>query len=374
MLKKIIYIINIALSLSYLPFFWFKKKKDKKNIWLFGAGNGQYENNIACFHEYVLNNIDIKNNEIYFITIDNSLISDKFDFKCLIRGKARTYALSFIADYLIFDTCNSDISPGIHNYLKGLKINVNHGFEGLKKLPSDYYVNIDADIHCASSDKEKNIKVALCGADSNKVYVTGYPRFDKIAPHKNESIRNILFFPTWRSWLESVPVNEIEQSQYVRSVRDFLFDKKLRKYLIDNNIVLYYKPHHKLKYLKFDDACCNNIKFLGPSDDLSLFIREADLLITDYSSVAWDFLYNNRKVLFFIFDMEEYIKYQGLYYDVRTSKSHGYSLTGTGMRELVIQSCTEIKFYHSDMAEDFFKYRDTENCYRLLNLILESRS
>lgn len=374
MLKKFNYIINFVFSLLLLPFFWIKKKKDKKYIWLFGAGNGYYENNIACFHQYVLNNTDAMTNEIYFVTTNASFINNRSDFLRLIRGKAKTYALSIIADYLIFDTCNSDISPGVHKYLKGLKINVSHGFEGLKKLPFDYYSNIDAQIHCASSDKEKDIKVSLCGADSNNVYVTGYPRFDKIGNHKSKSIGHILFFPTWRSWLESVSDDELNRSGYVHSIRDFLLDEKLQNYLIDNNIFLYYKPHHKLQKLSFEDICCDNIKLLSATDDLSSLIREADLLITDYSSVTWDFLYNNRPVLFFIFDIDNYIKYQGVYYDVRTSKSYGYSLTGAGMGELVIQTCAENKVYHSDMAEDFFKFRDAENCHRLLNLIFESRT
>lgn len=373
MFKKVNYVANFAISFLLLPFFWRRKKNNRKNIWLFGAGNGCYENNIACFHEYIIQNLDLNKNEIYFVTTDRSLLCKKYDFPYLIRGEANTYAISFIADYLIFDTCNSDIAPGVHKYLHGLKVNVSHGFEGLKKLPSEYYANIDADIHCASSEKERYIKQSLCGANPEKVYVTGYPRFDRIGSHKNGNVKKILFFPTWRSWLEELSIDELKNSDYVKAVRSLLLDEKLRDYLKNNDIVLYYKPHHKLKHLNLNSLCSANVKCLDAADDLSFYICDSDLLITDYSSVTWDFLYNNRQVLFYVFDIDKYIRVQGLYYDVRTSKSKCYSLTTAGMVALVIQSCIEFTPRHSDMAADFFKFRDAKNCERLLNLIIESR-
>ena len=64
--------------------------------------------------------------------------------------------------------------------MSGIKINVNHGQEGLKKLPADYYYKIRADITCAASEFERSIKVEFCGAPSSTVYVTGLPRYDQL--------------------------------------------------------------------------------------------------------------------------------------------------------------------------------------------------
>ncbi|ENT8679845.1 CDP-glycerol glycerophosphotransferase family protein [Escherichia albertii] len=373
MLKKITYILNFIMSFFIFPFFFIRKKITGKKIWLCGAGNGCYENNIASIHDYILNNLSLDRNEIYFVTTNRKLLADNEAFPVLIRGRLKTYALSLLADYLIFDTCNSDIAPGIHHYLSGLKVNVNHGFEGLKKLPVDYYTKIDADIHCASSMREKNIKILKCGAAKEKVFVTGYPRFDRITSYQNSGVKKILFFPTWRSWLENLSNEELSNSTYVKSICNFLCNERLKKYLSENNIFMYYKLHHKICHLNLNLSLCDNIILLKNNDDLTQYIRESDLLITDYSSVVWDFLYNNRKVIFYIFDIEEYILKQGLYYDVRTSlKNYGY--TPDEIINFLREKCKEDKedsVELSSMAGEFFEYRDNKNSERVLKLICE---
>lgn len=336
---------------------------------MFGAGNGCYENNIANFHNYLIKHGSTKEFEVYFVTTSISLVNNN-KFKVLVRGKALTYAMSMIADYLIIDTCNSDISPGIHRFLSGLKVNVNHGFEGFKRLPVDYYKNIDADIHCASSDKEKEIKISLCGAEEHKVFVTGYPRFDRISEHHYNEVKKILYFPTWRSWLEKTPSKELNHSEYVLSVKGLLHDKNLLDYLQKNNSVLYYKPHHKLRQLDIASLECENVIIIKPADNLTDYISTCDVLITDYSSVAWDFLYNDRKVLFYIFDVEEYKSVQGLYFDVRDMKNCSHSLTSEGIVSLLESNSQESQI-NSEIALEFFKYKDNNNCKRLMSLIRE---
>lgn len=370
MCKKFFYILNICLSMLFVPPVWIKKKISRKKIWLFGAGNGCYENNISHFHGYVLKNTLIRENDVYFVTTSSDLVKNK-DFKTLIRGRALTYAMSVVADYLIIDTCNSDISPGLHKWLGGLKINVNHGFEGFKKLPGNYYANIDAQIQCASSEKEKEIKVSMCGADKSTVFVTGYPRFDAISEYAGSVINKVLYFPTWRSWLEHTPIDELEHTEYVIAVKKLLADEKLKEFLKARNIILYYKPHHKISHLALDSLESDNIKFLNRDDNLTDYIQTCDILITDYSSVAWDFLYNNREVLFYIFDIDTYIKEQGLYYDVRELNCSNYSMSSDGIVSLLREYNMELINNPSKMALDFFKYKDSNNCERLMNLILE---
>nr|QHR93354.1 CDP-glycerol:poly(glycerophosphate) glycerophosphotransferase [Enterobacter cloacae] len=370
MCKKLCYVVNILLSIFLVSPLWIKKKINRKKIWLFGAGNGCYENNISHFHDYVLKNESPAKTEVFFVTTSHNLLKSK-KFKTLIRGKAFTYAMSIVADYLVIDTCNSDISPGLHKLLGGLKINVNHGFEGFKKLPPNYYANIDAHIQCASSEKEKEIKVSMCGADKSTVFVTGYPRFDNISEYSGSEIRKILYFPTWRSWLEHVSVKELDNTEYVLAVKKFLGNEELKAFLRARNITLYYKPHHKISHLALDYLESDCIQLLKSNDNLTEHIQSSDLLITDYSSVAWDFLYNNRKVLFYIFDIETYIKEQGLYYDVRALNYSNYSLSSDGVVSLLQEYSSALASKPSNMALDFFKYKDSKNCERLMSLILE---
>ncbi|HAN4692810.1 TPA: hypothetical protein IFD66_000383, partial [Escherichia coli] len=75
MSKKIKYIINFAMSLFILPFFYIEKKIIGKKIWLCGAGNGYYENNIASIHDYILKSLPLAKNKIFFVTTNRELLS-----------------------------------------------------------------------------------------------------------------------------------------------------------------------------------------------------------------------------------------------------------------------------------------------------------
>lgn len=56
-----------------------------------------------------------------------------------------------------------------------------------------------------------------------------------------------------------------------------------------------------------------NIIILQPHENLSNIIRKTSTLITDYSSVCWDYIYTKREVLFFQPDKEKYLEQVGLY-------------------------------------------------------------
>src|SRR5690606_31689740 len=72
---------------------------------------------------------------------------------------------------------------------------------------------------------------------------------------------------------------------------------------------------------KSEVLCIKDIKNrveLFEFEDLSIQkeIIKSDLLITDYSSIAWDFYYLNKPIIFYQFDQEEYIKRRGSYLDL----------------------------------------------------------
>lgn len=49
--------------------------------------------------------------------------------------------------------------------------------------------------------------------------------------------------------------------------------------------------------------------------DIDELLMIADICITDYSSVAFEFAIMERPIIFFTYDLEEYIKERGLYFD-----------------------------------------------------------
>ena len=59
-----------------------------------------------------------------------------------------------------------------------------------------------------------------------------------------------------------------------------------------------------------------NIYFVDPSSDIYPFLKHVDLLITDYSSIYFDFLLLDRPIIFFCFDLEDYLaKNRDMYFE-----------------------------------------------------------
>lgn len=367
MIKKIKYIICFSISLFIYLFSFYKKNK---NIWIVGSGNGLYENNAAVFHSYLLKKTYDESIDVYFVTDNRLKLCDSFRGNVLIRGSIMCYLLSLRAKVIFVDTCNSDVAPGVQKYLKALKVNLNHGFEGFKKLNTNYYKNFIADIHCAASEQEKKIKVECCGAPKNKVIVTGYPRFDAINKHVMSESKKILFFPTWRPWLDSKNTDFLLNSNYFIHLEEFIFSTELSRILEENDTILYYKPHHKIPH-----SCINGsserIVLVGANQSLTKLISTCDILITDYSSVAWDFIYNERPVIFFTFDIDEYNEKSGLYIDVREEPCCIAASRVSDLNFLLEKSLLNKSEDDYSGLRSFFDKRDNDNCKRIYALVKE---
>jgi hypothetical protein len=346
--------IMVAMSFYFLIYKPFSLFRAKKKIILLGTGNGLLENNVECLFNQLVSKDDRVN--VFFVSehkFDKIGLENGAD---LLRiGSIRAYVKGLQAQVLVIDTCNSDIAPGLHKFLKGLKINVNHGFEGLKKLPIDYFKNIDADIHCASSKFEGDIKSCQMGAEPKSVVVTGYPRFDEIA---NFSLgQDVLAFFTWRDWSLYGSGHFDRYLKHLNSLicREVSVALGSRK--------LFIKLHPKIKQNISSDY--SNIIVLSDFDNLTDYIRKCDMLITDYSSVTWDFIYNERKVIFYCFDYKEYSQTPGLYlrYDEEFSASFALSISD------VLRNFNE---QHDVIdAQKYFRYRDGKNTNRVIDIISE---
>ncbi len=223
-----------------------------------------------------------------------------------------------------------------------------------------------------SSDETKRHKMTRFGIESNKVAVTGYPRNDILANHTREleyqikaslNIENysevILYAPTFRDYEYQFPLRE-----------DFL--KKLDKFLIEENKILIYKPHPFTEDINLRQY--RNIRSVKRNVDINDLLIIADILITDYSSVFYDYLLTLRPIIFFADDLERYTEVRDFYYDYKTFVPGPLVSTGGEL----IQKLKKLKEWNLEyvekrklMRDKFNKYADgraTERIIELLNL------
>ena len=139
-----------------------------------------------------------------------------------------------------------------------------------------------------------------------KILMEGYPR-------------NSVFFDNERR-------NDIKSKLNLESYEIFAYmptyretaSKKLKKILkiLDNELkddqILFLKLHPKEKIrIKFKKY--KHIKAFPGNYDSYDILNISDCLITDYSSVIFDYLNTSRKIILFNYDEENYMKYRGTY-------------------------------------------------------------
>lgn len=159
----------------------------------------------------------------------------------------------------------------------------------------------------------------LFGLFTGKTIVSGYPRnsiFMDVEKAKRtrmnfhlEDKEVFAYMPTWRGTQSNVAVNEL----YAKDVNAIL--ERLDQELNDNQI-LFVNLHSLVK----DDVPVDGYKHIFPFPNIVNyeFLNCVDVLISDYSSVFFDFSITKKPIVLFMYDYEEYMSDRGTYFDART--------------------------------------------------------
>ena len=156
----------------------------------------------------------------------------------------------------------------------------------------------------SSSENINNHLISAFGNKIKNIIVEGYPRNDMLFGINNKE-KTITFLPTHRGEGEG-GIQNIFQSFDSNEFDSFLEKRSCR---------LLIKPHfYDLNNITLETT--EHINILKEDVDLYQLLSKTDILITDYSSVYFDFLLLDRPVIFTPFDIKEYInKDRQLYYD-----------------------------------------------------------
>jgi CDP-glycerol glycerophosphotransferase (TagB/SpsB family) len=177
-----------------------------------------------------------------------------------------------------------------------------------------------ADLMIATSDKVKGYFNSAFG--SKNIEVTGYPRNDIIvngdlySKHMSFETEIINSFSTNKIILYAPTFRDGDRYERVTPIDWTLLNKLLQK----NDATFLIKLHrHDYSMVLTDDY--SNIRVLDNESDMYPLFSKVDLLITDYSSIFFDFLLTDKPVLFYPYDKEKYLtKHRSMYdeYDTVT--------------------------------------------------------
>lgn len=255
--------------------------------------------------------------------------------------------------------------------IRAKKIFIQHGI--IQNNTSIYFNSDNFDLFITSALKEQKYVMKMTGCNSDKIKLTGLARFDNVYNNSVKNSKMILIMPTWRQWLWFLDEKSIIESQYIQKWSSLLKNKKLNEYCKKNSYDIVFYPHYRLrkcmgksfnKYFKIDNKFAN-----WNTHD---FLINCAMLVTDYSSVAFDVAYQMKPVLYYQFDQNIFFSnhLKRGYYDYKNGLGYYYEneiyLVNRMIYVLEHGLTTNIK----KRINNFFYKIDNKNCQRIYEAIM----
>lgn len=371
--------------LAFVLYILLKWYLDRKKIWLgYEKFSESAQDNGYYFFRYCMENKKKKN--FYYIIKKNSPdypnIADLR--KNLITFMSLKYMLYLYAARLLISSESRGhaydirVQKGrLQRCLKKKKhVFLQHGVIALKKVDQVYKKsgNNASDLFVVSSEQEKAIIRDHFGYDDNEIIVTGLSRWD-VLQDKSDSQRMILLMPTWRSWMDDWPEEKFLRSDYYRHYADFLNSKTLFRLLDRVQCQLCFYIHPKFKaYIDKFQCPSDTVKIYQYGEEkLNELLMESSMLITDYSSVAWDMFYQKKPIIFYQFDIDDYMRYQGSYMDMEKDlfgdRVYDADQLIAAIRWYAERQFTEKEAF-AQLRDRYFAYTDHKNAERIYQSIV----
>ena len=197
-------------------------------------------------------------------------------------------------------------SPRFRRRVRAEKVFLQHGVTGAKWMVPNYGKQVssfETSLVCVCSEREKQFFVDDFGYAPKEVAVTGFARFDALFADDVPVVdRQILVMPTWRPWLQDPTT--FTDSDYYHRWHDLLTGPEMRELeeRTGAEVVLCLHPNMQQFSQHFSSE---HVRVVVQGEvDVQHLIKESAVMVTDYSSVAFDFAFLRKPVVYYQFDAE----------------------------------------------------------------------
>lgn len=298
--------------------------KKYKNLWLISERKTDARDNAFFFFEYMVKNHP-EVNCAYVIDKNSADFEKVKKLGKTVEPNTFSHMLAFAAAEVRISTHYMGYAPDTYRFavmkklglILGKDVFLQHGImaNDAKEL---HYPNAKPDLFiCTAGDEYKFIKENF-GHKDGVVKKIGLCRYDSI---KNNAKKQILIMPTWRYFLRNLSDAEFIKSDYYKNFYEILTDKNLNSALSKHGYEIILYLHYELQ--KFSHLFKTDLQNVKIADFKNYGVREllteSSLLVTDYSSVFFDFAYMRKPILYFWFDEEKFFatQYEKGYFDCR---------------------------------------------------------
>ncbi|HEB9420209.1 TPA: CDP-glycerol glycerophosphotransferase family protein [Campylobacter coli] len=337
-----------------------KRRAKNKSLWLFADMPFRADDNAEHLYRYIMKNYPKQN--IIFVLRRNS-----HDFKRLKKeGFKLVDPKSFKFKYLVF-RADKLISSHIDRYL----------FEALGEntLKTKDFIFLQHGItkdDLSSWLNQRKIDLFITGmqaeydsiaGDFNRykftpkeVKLTGFPRWDALLKNNQINTKQILIMPTWREYIVGSYSKKLMkrrfnpkfyESEYFYRWGSFLHSRELQELHEKYNYKIVFNPHPQIRPYLEGFNLPSYIIMSSVEMSMQKLFCESSLMITDYSSVAFEMAVLKKPVVYYQFDKDElfsrHIYTQG-YFDYNKD---GFGIIALGLDNLLYELKVKLQNYNS---------------------------
>ncbi|WP_234256069.1 CDP-glycerol glycerophosphotransferase family protein [Phocaeicola dorei] len=334
---------------------WINKRLKHNRRQVFLYCNLSFRDNNRALYDYMIAH---DYNKRYKIVVS---ASDYKDFVSMAPknvtfvGPLRAVMTYFSSKWIFYCIGKLPIEPADDQYV----IHMEHGMpfkdasEGQSKynIKSQHYTNVMATGKCFVEPQAH-----IYGVPLEKIFISGNPKCDSLyLPNPQydfgEYTKLVLWAPTFRK-STSMNMQDTMEEQPVIPIVDVGRFGELNGYLKKMGVKIVVKLHPEQDLSKYDVVdmdyfiLLSHQEFLKRGMELYRFMKQCDAMITDYSSIFYDFLLLDRPIGFTEDDIDDYADKRGFAMDPDSYRP--------GMR---LRSYDDICLFIKDLV-------DENDCYK----------
>ncbi len=193
-------------------------------------------------------------------------------------------------------------------------------------------------------------------ADANQNETPLYKRLKNLKTRESHTL--IIYMPTWRS----------KNANFLQEALPDL--KRLNDALASNaqTLVIKLHPNDLMRQKEL-----SNILFVNPKTDIYPLMELSDALITDYSSIYFDYLLLNKEIIFYPFDLQSYLSQDREFYFDYNEKTPGIKVRKFSELLDTLSNIKSLNFEQerTKIRDEFWTYQDADAAKRVSQYFLQ---
>lgn len=256
-----------------------------------------------------------------------------------------------------------------------------HGTGTIKKFGQDVnqgqlyelekHANENIDYVIVSSEATKELYAGCFGVGVDQVKVLGLPRTDLLFSKKElrkrrerflkqypelEDQKLILYAPTFRDQEADHPRVMLDLDQMAKQLpQGYCLGLRLHPFVAD--------------HFKLDEKYKGKIYDFSSYDNLNTLLMSTDILISDYSSIIFEYCVLERPMIFYAYDLEEFSDHgRGFYKDYESYVPGPVVRTTEELLEVIKQQKLDFE-YQKKFMKEAYAYTDGKSVKRVVDLV-----